>query len=415
MRFTDLPTAARSVVDDAIRASLLCAALGAIEERSAAPVPPERIRLQIGGPDEIFTAIAAAVFEGTLGGAADLDPMDLGPAHLALPATLAACIAAKVWGRSDERIADAVAAGMEVAARLRRSLSGIRPGAGLHSASTFGLFAASAAVARLLDLPPRQFANALGIGLTRAGGLSLNSAHTNLGLTHFGWAAGHGLEAGWLAAIGMDASLDVETAFRVLWAGSTLDPAVLTQAANLMSDPPLVFKQYPCNIYLNLIVRAIGDEAGTGIDGLTIVIPDIRHLDQPSPADVRQARNSAQGVAAIAALYPASYLSYTSRFLNLPSNEPLQRLIAAVKVRRDPSRDPGLAVAVVEVEARRGESIVLDRSLSMAELKPWSLPHAELLVRGVGPEGWVKGLYAEGYGAAHDIVTRLLGGGGSQA
>lgn len=408
MTAADLPPKARSAVDDAVRCSLLCIGLGALAEREMAPAPLESLR-RAPATGELFSVMTAALFEGTLGGAADLDPLDLGPAHLALPATVAACIAAKTWGGDDRSVIDAAVAGMEVGARLRRSLTNVRPGAGFHSVSTFGLFAAAAAVARVLQLSPAEFANAIGIALTRAAGLSLNNASTRIGLTHFGWAAAHGVEAGWLAGQGVEASLDVKTAFEVLFANSTVDFTVLKpDRVTLLAGTPIVFKHYPCNIYLNLIVRAIGDHSGTGIDHVKVVMPSIVHLDQPNPKDVRQARNSAQAVAAIAALYPPTYRSYKIELLDARANDALRRLMSAVEVQRDPARGTGLERAVIDVEASRGGHVVVSESHRVAELAPWSRAHAEPLVGEIGPDGWVATIYGGGYLEAHDVVASFL-------
>jgi len=353
--------------------------------------------------------MTGALVEGTLGGAADLDPLDLGPAHLALPATVAACITAKTWGGDDSRVIDAAVAGMEVGARLRRSLTGVRPGAGFHSVSTFGLFAAAAASARVLGLAPSAFANAIGIALTRAGGLALNSASTRIGLTHFGWSAAHGVEAGWLAAQAVDASLDLKTAFEVLFAASAADFTILEPGRpTLLAGAPIVFKHYPCNIYLNLIVRAIGDYSGGDIDRVKVTMPNIAHLDQPNPRDIRQARNSAQAVAAVAALFPPTYRSYTIECVNLETDSALRRLMSHVEVERDSSRATGLDLAVMDVKAARGGRVVVSESHRMGELTPWSHSHAKPLVGDIGPRGWVSDIYSRGYLEAHDVVACFL-------
>jgi len=62
-----------------------------------------------GWPDCILTAF----LDATVGAASDLDPLGSGPSHTALPATVAACVAAQLVGaKSDEDIATAVLAGI---------------------------------------------------------------------------------------------------------------------------------------------------------------------------------------------------------------------------------------------------------------------------------------------------------------
>ena len=99
---------------------------------------------------------------------------------------------------------------MEVGARLRAAITRVRPGIGFHSVGTFGTVAAAAAVAVLLNLDEDQAGNAFGIALTRASGLAMNNAMTDIGLTHFGWAAAHGLEAAWLATLGYTAATNLD-------------------------------------------------------------------------------------------------------------------------------------------------------------------------------------------------------------
>ena len=404
----NLTPAASEAIDNAVRCSLLCVGLGGLQEQAMAPARPQTVELSFAGPRDIFAALGAAVFEGTLGGAADLDPVDLGPAHIALPATIAACIGAQVFGRDDRDVADAVVAGIEAGVRLRRSLKGVRPGAGMHSVGTFGLFAAAAAIARLLELPVPAVSATLGIALTRAAGLSINNASTQIGLTHFGWAAAHGLEAGWLASQGIGASLDLEGAFGVLFAGSVRDFAILEDSQPQLDLIPFAFKRYPCNIYLNPFVPALAGHAGAGIDRIRVVIPDLPHLDQSRPPDVRQARNSAQAVAAIAALYPARYLSFTGRFLDLRANEQLRSMMDRVIVERDNARPTALDAAVVDVDATSAGETVVNGTYRISELRPWGLSHALTLAAGTGPPGWVESVYESGYVKAHQLVSGFI-------
>jgi hypothetical protein len=126
------------------RASLLCTWLGVEREGgvwpfaapATGPAPSAPARMLAG----LFEPLGGIGHLGTLAGAADLDPMDPGPSHTVLPATLAACVAAGLTaphasaaGTSDAEIGSALLAGVEAGWRLRRAVTGTRPGVGFHS------------------------------------------------------------------------------------------------------------------------------------------------------------------------------------------------------------------------------------------------------------------------------------------
>ncbi len=411
LRLATGPADLVQVVDSAIRGCLAAIGFGAIEERALVPAPLNRVGAYPKSADDFYGAMGAAVFEATVGAAADLDPLDVGPAHLALPATVATCIAAELFDRSDSDVGDAVLAGMEAGARMRKCLTSVRPGAGLHSVGTFGLIAAAAAVARLLGGDGDEIAHSVGIALTRAAGLSLNNAATQIGLTHFGWAAGHGLEAGWLAVNEVEASLDVRTAFSVLFAGSNVDFAPLSQYGDrAVTHGSVAFKHYPCNIYLNPIVQALQGLDDRGGD-LVLRIPPIAHLDQPAPANLRQARNSAQAVAAVALLYPPSYAAFVSPRMDPAKNDDLRAAMARVHVIQEAARPTDLTRARIQVSVGPAEAGGLSAEHGIEGLGPWGREHARSLANGTGPPGWVDAIYDGGYLSAHRAVRNLLADG----
>ena len=92
--------AERLAIERGIRASLLCVLLGLEREAAVWPYPAQAAAGRASKAGEML----ADLFEpmdgigqlATLAGAADLDPMDPGPSHTVLPATLAACIASSL-------------------------------------------------------------------------------------------------------------------------------------------------------------------------------------------------------------------------------------------------------------------------------------------------------------------------------
>ena len=143
-----LDEAQRALLDRIIRCSLYCIGVGAAYgDEETAPLIQELGPQTRGDPEGWPDCILTAFLDATVGAASDLDPLEHGPSHTALPATVAACVAARLTGAtSDEDIATAVLAGIETASRLRMTISGVRPGIGFHSSGTFGTIAAAASV-----------------------------------------------------------------------------------------------------------------------------------------------------------------------------------------------------------------------------------------------------------------------------
>lgn len=400
-----LPAPTASVLEDTIRCCLFCVGLGTLDETetlNGLPVSP----LREGGASKI-AAIGQAVYQASLGAAVDLDPMSIGPAHLALPATVAALAAAELLDkRSDDAIASAVLAGIEAGSRLRNAVQRGRPGTGFHSAGTFGTIAAAASVARLMELPPRQFANAIAIAFTRMSGLAINAAFTRICLTHFGWAAGHGFEAALLAANGWDASLDAAAALKAVFPDSPIDLEKLSAREGdelLFGADSILFKRYPCNAYLNPIVVGLS-RLTTPVDRVEVRMPAIGHLNRPDPKDVREARYSAQAVAAISILYPPVYASFTDAVLNLGRNEPLKQAMDQVALIMDDQAPTSLAEASIQIRAWSHGSLVLETNEQLRQLRPWSASHALDLLRGRSTD-WITRVYAMPYADAYRLAT----------
>jgi hypothetical protein len=399
------PPQERLALEQGMRASLLCTWLGLEREGWVWPYRQGDTRMSarlLGGLLEPLEGIGLLA---TLAGAADLDPMDPGPSHTVLPATLAACVV----GGSDSDLASGVLAGVEAAWRLRRSVTGARPGIGFHSPGVYGTVAAAAAGARTLRLDARESAHAMAIALTRAAGLAVNSAASMIGMTHFGWGAAHGLESALLAAEGWDASLDLDKALGTLSGAGQVDVSTIEQPGAAGAVAGLVFKRYPCNIYLNALVALLEQIPDRPVDRIEIRMPWIPHLDCASPRDIRQARNSAQAVAAIAGAGAVSYAAFSGpRGPWLPESA-VAALLPRVTLIADRSAPTRLSEAVVGVRAWRGSQQVLEASRATRELGGWGVEHARVLLGAQSPPAEVDALYggtiSQAYG--HVRMRRL--------
>lgn len=409
----------RLTLDQGIRASLLCALLGVEREPWVWPYPA----LARGKSSTATEKMLAGLLEpldgightATLAGAADLDPMDPGPSHTVLPATLASCVAASLGtdprdaDESDREVASGVLAGVEAAWRVRRSITGTRPGVGFHSPGVFGAIAAAAAAARTLRLDERRCANAVAIALTRASGLAVNSAASMIGMTHFGWGTVHGLEAALLAAEGWDASHDVERALSSLYGEGNVNAEEIAKLADPSAASGLVFKRYPCNIYLNLAVMMLDEVAARPVDRIELTMPWIPHLDCPRPRDLRQARNSAQAAAAIAGAGDTSYAAFSGPPGPWTPSPAVSRLLGKVELVADRSAPTRLNEAVVGVRAWRGAALVLDAKAAMRDMGGWGEEHARKLIGADDCFGGVAALYGGSILAGYEHVrTRRL-------
>ncbi len=402
--------AERTAIDQGMRASLLCALLGIEREGwvwpyPAAPAGGGKQAAMLAGLYDSLDGIAEL---GTLAGAADLDPMDPGPSHTVLPATLAACVAASLVPGSPtgEEVSSSVLAGIDAAWRVRRSISGARPGIGFHSPGVYGTIAAAAAAARMMRLDATQCTNAIAIALTRASGLAVNSAASMIGMTHFGWGSAHGLEAALLASQGWDASHDAARALASLYGEGNVNLAMLASSDGLAAAAGLVFKRYPVNIYLNLVVAMLDEVDSKPVDRIEIAMPWIPHLDCPEPRDIRQARNSAQAAAALAGAQTVSYAAFSGPpgpWVPAPAVARLLGNIALVTDRNAPTR---LNEAVIGVRAWRGTSLVLDSSRAVRDMGGWGVDHARKLMGADDAHGGIDALYAKDVLAGFAHVQR---------
>ena len=407
----------REIVDQSIRASLLCCLLGIERERSTWPYFFNEEGFHQGQQNtsrmlsEVFAPLDGIGCLATLGGAADLDPMDPGPSHTPLPATLAACFAAKSINATgsnkasdQELIGAGVLAGLEASWRIRRAITGARPGLGFHSPGVYGTIAAAAAASRVLGLSPLQCTQAMALALTRASGLATNSAASMVGMTHFGWGTFHGVEAALLAANDWSASNDLFRALSTLYGEGKVDLTRMKLADSHYDAPSgLVFKHYPCNIYTNLVVQMLATVNTAPVDKIEVRMPWIPHLDCPAPQDVRQARNSLQAVAAIAGAGGTSYSAFSGPSGAWQPSSEVARLLPKIVLKMDKDAPTKLSEAKIAVRAWRAEKLVLDTHGAMLELKGWGRGHAASLLAGLAQQEGLEALYDQSYsnGYAH--------------
>jgi 2-methylcitrate dehydratase PrpD len=161
------------------------------------------------GTRECLPVGLAALANGVAGHVLDYDDMKstmiahpsvvLGPVVFAL---------AQARGKHGRDILDAYVVGFEVNAHFGRTMIPRHYDAGWHSTSSLGIFGATAAAARLLDLDAKGALNALAIAASNSAGLRGNFGSQTKSL-HAGQAAEGAVRAALLSARGFSANPEV--------------------------------------------------------------------------------------------------------------------------------------------------------------------------------------------------------------
>lgn len=158
----------------------------------------------------VATSMAEAAFvNGIFGHALDFDDVHASvhghPSTTLIPAALAA---AEAGGASGEALLAAYAVGLEVGGKLGIALGNGHYQRGWHATATTGVFASTAATARLLGLNAGQLRNAFGLAASQAAGL-LRNFGTMTKPFHAGHAARCAVQAALLARAGFTADTSI--------------------------------------------------------------------------------------------------------------------------------------------------------------------------------------------------------------
>jgi 2-methylcitrate dehydratase PrpD len=202
----------------------------------------------------VGTSMAEAAFvNGIFGHALDFDDVHASvhghPSTTIVPAALAA---AETTGASGESLLAAYAVGLEVGGKLGIALGNGHYQRGWHATATTGVFASTAAVARLLGLDVGQLRNALGIAASQASGL-LRNFGTMTKPFHAGHAARCAVQSALLARAGFTADtsiFDGANGFLGTYAekdGQPLAPLIEKLGRPWeATQPGISYKRWPC-------------------------------------------------------------------------------------------------------------------------------------------------------------------------
>ena len=171
------------------------------------------------------------------------------PSSVIWPAALAA---GELTDSSGQDVLWAYILGLEVAGKLGRAVGSGHYTKGWHPTATIGVFSATAAAGRLMQLTSEQMQTALGIAASQASGLICNFGTMTKPL-HVGHAARNGIMATLLAKSGFTANttiFDVNRGFLEVYAGA--DGPSMTELVNELGskweicNPGIYVKRWPC-------------------------------------------------------------------------------------------------------------------------------------------------------------------------
>ncbi|XP_037382695.1 cis-aconitate decarboxylase [Talpa occidentalis] len=185
-----------------------------------------------------------------------------------------------------------------------------------HPPSVVGTLGSAAAASKFLGLSRTKCQEALAIAVSLAGAPMANAA-TQTKPLHIGNAARHGLEAAFLAMLGLQGNkqvLDMETGFGAFYANYS--PKVLPNLDShtwLLDQQDVAFKRFPAHLITHWVADAaasmrkhlVSGRALLSIDHIERIvlrIPDVPYVNRPFPDSEHEARHSFQYVACAALL-----------------------------------------------------------------------------------------------------------------
>lgn len=374
LRFADVPPQAQRVVRQVVLAVCGTGIAGAREDGIQAL---RGLLLQAGGAPQAtlfvygdkLPAAAAAQFNGTLCRALDFcDAMAPGPHFGAalFPAALAA--AELAGGCSGAEFMAALVAGLEVGSRFNLTEAQYD---GFDPTGIAALFAATAAVARILKLDDVQTVNALGLAFNRCGGSFQNNVDGSLGVRMVqGWVAQAAVHCAQLAQIGITGPANFLTGhygFAHLYGRDTLDTTHMV--AGLGEEWRLqrvIFKKYPsCGVTQGVTELALALVQDIGLQGTDVLHAEVRlppyahrlvgHVFQIGANPRVDAQFSAAWCVANALMRQSSQLQHFTPARVRDAG--VCELAARVRVVADPAMDPRGHTAVnLTVTTRDGQT-----------------------------------------------------------
>jgi 2-methylcitrate dehydratase PrpD len=314
MRYRDLPADAVHWAKVAIIDTVACTLAGAREDATRIA---ETVAATYGGAGETAlwgtprraSVLDAALINGTAGHALDYDDVNntIG-GHPSVPLLPAIVALGEMINARGEDIVLAYVTGFEAQAAIGKAVNVYHYRKGWHPTATLGVFGATAACARLLNLDAARTTTALAIAASLSSGIKANFGTMTKPL-HAGHCSRNGLYAALMAKEGFTAAADAfehpHGYFELFNGAGNYDAqkALATWANPLdVLNPGIGLKQYPCcasthsSIDAALILRErhqLTPERIAKIETVTHA-PALAHTNRPDPKTALDAKFSVQ-------------------------------------------------------------------------------------------------------------------------
>jgi hypothetical protein len=175
----------------------------------------------------------------------------------------------------------------------------------------------------------------------------------------------------------------------------------------------IIFKNYPCNIYLNPLVAIVRDKGHEAFEHALVEIPPVTHLDNPVASGARQMRNSAQAVTAIAGCLPCHYDSFTGTQLEANATTIGRLMSDAVTVVQTPGGSTDLLDAEVRVTLTAAGGSASTHVRKVAQTDMWDAAVATRVVGDAPYAGTIQALSGLPYAEAarllrHELISSAM-------
>lgn len=319
----------------------------------------------------------AALVNGTAGHAMDWDDTALSAMpdralllHPTIPPLVAGLAIGEELNLSGRDFLTAFIVGFEVECKIADAINPDHWERGFHSSKTCGIFGATIAAAKLMDLSADQVRNAIGISASMASGIMVNFGTMTKPL-HVGQTAENGVVAAQLAYRGFEAhpeALEGLKGFFHAFAGG-FDPGKICGKLGQpfsMINPGVSIKPYPCGVVGHPAMDAMlalvteNDIKPDDVDHIKVATGS-NVLGPKGPLHYKKSQTGLQGkfcvpfqMASMIIRRKAGVMEFTDEFVQSPAVQDMMDRIEAVV---DPEIDAlgrDKIVSVIEVQLKDG-------------------------------------------------------------
>ena len=368
-RWDDIPAAVRHEATRAVVNIAGCVVAGRAD-------PAVGILRKIFPHDEALLDAAAAT-------AHDYDDTHLRTVIHATPPVAGALFSlARSRSVSGPQFLHALALGMETTCRLGNAVTPGHYERGWHITSTCGVFGATAAAGKILQLNERQFVHAFGIAATQAAGL-VEVLGSMARVLNAGFAARNGLAAALLAADGFEGParpLEGLRGFLNVFGGRNDGRELIEGWGKRWELTQVAYKPYPSGVVLHALIDACLEHRERIRESESIVVAlnplAVERTDRPEPRNALEARLSAHHAVAVVALRGRAGLAeFSDAAATHPELQAFRRRVRVVPEKRLDKMAALVTAGKTVISAPASKP--LDDARLEAKLRELAGPHAD--------------------------------------